>query len=65
EVIEAVRTPYRIDIFQPLYFVINDFSELFGLSKCNLLDLIEKARGLGMHPPLFPPKPKDQESRFL
>lgn len=65
EVVEAFRTPYRIDIFQPLYFVINDFSELFGLSKLNLLALIEKARSLGMHEPLFAPKPKDQEERFL
>lgn len=65
EVIEAFRTPYRIDIFQPLYFVIKDFAELFGLSKLNLMDLIEQARALGMHAPLFPPKPKDQEERFL
>lgn len=65
EVVEAFRTPYRIDIFQPLYFVIKDFSELFGLSKLPLMDFVEKARSQGMHDPLFAPKPKDQEDRFL
>lgn len=65
DVVEAFRTPYRIDIFQPLYFVIKDFAELFHLSKLDLLKLIESARSLGMHTPLFAPKPKDQESRFL
>lgn len=65
EVVEAFRTPYRIDIFQPLYFVIKDFKQLFGLSKLPLLELIENARSLGMHQPLFEPRPKDQEDRFL
>ncbi len=62
--IDAFRTPYRIDIFQPLYFVIKDFSELFNLSKLDLLDLINQARTLGMHAPLFEPKVKD-DGRFL
>ena len=62
--VEAFRTPYRIDIFQPLYFVIKDFSELFNLSKLDLIDLIEQARALGMHSPLFEPKIKD-DGRFL
>lgn len=62
--IEAFRTPYRIDIFQPLYFVIKDFSELFGLMKYDLIAEINKARELGMHAPLFEPKVKT-DTRFL
>jgi phenylalanine-4-hydroxylase len=64
EPVDAFRTPYRIDIFQPLYFIINDFSELFGLSKLDLMAKIEQARTLGMHSPLFEPKQKD-DGRFL
>lgn len=62
--VDAFRTPYRIDIFQPLYFVIKDFSELFSLSKLDLMNMIEEARKLGMHAPLFEPKVKD-DGRFL
>ncbi len=64
EPVDAFRTPYRIDIFQPLYFVIKDFAELFTLSKLDLMSLIEEARSKGMHAPLFEPKKKD-DGRFL
>lgn len=63
--IEAFRTPYRIDIFQPIYFVIKDFSELFDLMQKDLISGVEKARTLGMHAPLFEPKKKDDEERYL
>jgi phenylalanine-4-hydroxylase len=64
ETIEAFRTPYRIDIFQPIYFVINDLAELFNLIKLDLMAKVNEARELGMHPPLFEPKQKD-DGRFL
>ncbi|MBS0286761.1 MAG: phenylalanine 4-monooxygenase [Proteobacteria bacterium] len=64
EPVDAFRTPYRIDIYQPLYFVIKDFSALFKLSKLDLLAMINEARALGMHPPLFEPKIPD-DGRFL
>lgn len=54
--IEALRTPYRIDIFQSVYFVIDSFDDLFRLAQMDLIELIRKARRLGMHPPSFPPK---------
>ncbi len=54
--LEAFRTPYRIDIFQTIYFVIPHFKELFNLSQLNLMDLIEQAHTLGMHEPSFPQK---------
>ncbi len=62
--VDAFRTPYRIDIFQPLYFVINDFADLFGLSKLDLMAKVNEARAMGMHAPLFEPKVKD-DGRFL
>lgn len=51
--IEAFRTPYRIDIMQPLYFVIDSFDTLFHLTEMDLIGMIQKARKLGMHEPLF------------
>jgi len=56
--IDALRTPYRIDIYQPIYFVIESSDELYKLAQMDLLALIEQAHGLGMHPPAFPPKQK-------
>lgn len=52
--IEALRTPYRIDIFQPVYFVLDDFDQLFELAQSDLGALIREARRRGMHPPRFP-----------
>ena len=54
--VEALRTPYRIDIYQPIYFVIESFDQLFDLAKSDLLSHINEARRLGMHAPTFPPK---------
>ncbi len=54
--VEALRTPYRIDILQPVYFVIDGFDHLFHLAQEDLLGYIAEARQLGMHEPKFPPK---------
>lgn len=56
DVIDALRTPYRIDIMQPIYFVINSFDTLFDLIEMDLIALIQEARRLGEHQPVFPPK---------
>jgi phenylalanine-4-hydroxylase len=53
DVLEVLRTPYRIDIMQPIYFVIEDFDILFRLIEMDLLALIQEARQLGMHKPLY------------
>lgn len=54
--IDALRTPYRIDIYQTVYFVLESFDQLFDLAQQDLLSLIREARRLGMHAPTFPPK---------
>lgn len=56
--IEMLRTPYRIDIYQSVYFVIESFDQLFDLAQEDLLGLIKHARKLGMHEPTFPPPQK-------
>lgn len=56
DVLEVLRTPYRIDIYQTVYFVISDFEELFELTQRDLSPLVREARRLGMHAPTFPMK---------
>lgn len=56
EPLDALRTPYRIDIYQTVYFVLDDFDELYTLAQRDLIPLIQEARRLGMHEPTFPLK---------
>ncbi len=56
DVIDMLRTPYRIDILQPVYFVIADLDDLFAAAKRNLLADIAHARAKGLHTPKYPEK---------
>ncbi|MEO8401915.1 MAG: phenylalanine 4-monooxygenase [Gammaproteobacteria bacterium] len=51
--LDVLRTPYRIDIMQPIYYVINDFDTLFQLIDMDLIALIREARELGQFVPTF------------
>lgn len=48
------RTPYRIDMMQPVYFVINRFDELYDFIQSDFMETFAKARELGEFPALFP-----------
>lgn len=56
DVIDILRTPYRIDIPQPVYFVLDDLDQLFAAADRDLLGDIQTARALGLHAPKYPPK---------
>lgn len=56
DVIDILRTPYRIDIHQPIYFVIDDLEDLFAAARRDLLADVATARSLGLHEPQYPPK---------
>ena len=56
--IDVLRTPYRIDIYQTVYFIIDSFDQLFDIAQLDLLALIDQARALGMHAPTFEAKEK-------
>jgi len=49
----ALRTPYRIDQLQSVYFVIHDYRELYDVVTMNLSALLDQARTLGEFPPFF------------
>lgn len=51
--LDALRTPYRIDILQPIYYVIDNFQDLFDLLNDDIIGRIQKARQLGEFEPLF------------
>ncbi|MFT4928498.1 MAG: phenylalanine-4-hydroxylase [Phenylobacterium sp.] len=55
-VIDAFRTPYRIDELQRNYFKIRDFSDLHRFSQMDLTKLVKEARYMGLHESDYPPK---------
>jgi phenylalanine-4-hydroxylase len=58
-VIDVLRTPYRIDIMQPVYFMLNSVSDLDRIRELDvdeILQLIEDAKLLGLFDAKFPPK---------
>lgn len=56
--IDVLRTPYRIDIMQPLYYLLADFDDLFALAESDIMALVAEAKSLGLYEPLFEPKVK-------
>ena len=56
DALDVLRTPYRIDVYQTVYFVIDTFDQLFDLSQRDLGGLVRQAKSLGMHAPTYPAK---------
>ncbi len=50
----ALRTPYRIDMLQPIYFVIDNYQVLYDFIDSEVEAFIQRARELGEYPPFFP-----------
>ena len=53
--LDALRTPYRIDMLQTIYYVIESFDCLYKLLENDILGLITEAQSLGEFEPTFPP----------
>lgn len=58
DVIDILRTPYRIDIHQPVYFVLERLDDLFAAANRDLLADVASARAMGLHAPKYHPKKK-------
>jgi phenylalanine-4-hydroxylase len=52
---DVLRTPYRIDIMQPLYYVLDNIEDLLNVLDENLFSLIDETATLGDYDPLFDP----------
>ncbi len=58
DALDALRTPFRIDILQPVYFVINSFEELFDIIKKDPLRLAHESMLMNDFPAKFERKKK-------
>ena len=59
-VLDVLRTPYRIDIMQPIYYTLTKVSDLDDIRKFSVEDImaqIAQAKQLGLHTAKFPTKP--------
>ncbi len=55
DVMDILRTPYRIDIHQPVYYVLDDIDDLFAAAERDLLADVKEAQGRGLFAPSYPP----------
>jgi phenylalanine-4-hydroxylase len=53
DLMTVLRTPYRIDILQPVYFVIDSFTQLTEALEADVAALIDQAKTLGDLPAKF------------
>jgi len=53
KILDAMRTPYRIDIVQPIYYYIGSFSELGNFSDDEILENMHRAIELGLFEPTY------------
>jgi phenylalanine-4-hydroxylase len=56
DLLTVLRTPYRIDIVQPVYFEIESFERLAASLDTDVLAALEEAKRLGDLPARFAPK---------
>jgi len=55
-ILDVLRTPYRIDIIQPLYYTLNKVSNLDDIRKYDveeIMSFVEEAKALGLHEPMY------------
>ena len=56
DLMSVLRTPYRIDIVQPIYYVIDSFADLEAIVEQDIGGMIDKAKALGDFAPAFEAK---------
>jgi phenylalanine-4-hydroxylase len=61
---ECLRTPFRIDIVQPQYFVTKSFDELYKVMTEDLMSKVDNANELGDYKPVFDYDPESGNARY-
>jgi len=64
-ILDVLRTPYRIDIIQPQYYMLKQVSDLDKIREFEIeeiMDLVKQARELGLFEAKFPPKESKKAS---
>ena len=54
DVMAALRTPYDIDVIQPIYYVLESFEQMYELVNMDLMAMVRQAQKVGDHVPLHP-----------
>lgn len=65
EPVSVLRTPYRIDRLQPVYFIIDSYQQLYDLVLSDLGALLKRAHELGEFPPFFAVDPNNPNIHIL
>lgn len=60
DILEVLRTPYRIDIMQPIYFYLESVEQLYDICHLDIMSYVNKAKTMGLLPPKYPPKVPQQ-----
>ena len=53
DLLDVLRTPYRIDHIQPIYYVIDDLDTLFDIVNSDIMGAVKKAMDLGLFEPTY------------
>ena len=53
DLIDVLRTPYRIDQIQPIYYAIDDLDTLFDIVNSDIMGAVKKAMSLGLFEPTY------------
>ncbi|WP_076411137.1 phenylalanine 4-monooxygenase [Shewanella sp. UCD-KL12] len=58
DLVDVLRTPYRIDIMQPVYYAISSLEYLDEIAEMDIMGAVDEAKKLGLFAPLYEPKSK-------
>ncbi|AMN67172.1 phenylalanine 4-monooxygenase [Psychrobacter sp. P11G5] len=53
DLLDVLRTPYRIDHIQPIYYVIDNLDTLFDIVNSDIMGVVKQAMSLGMFEPTY------------
>ena len=53
DLLDVLRTPYRIDHIQPIYYVIDDLNTLFDIVNSDIMRVVKQAMSLGLFEPTY------------
>ncbi len=53
DLLDVLRTPYRIDHIQPIYYVIDEVDTLFDIVNSDIMKVVKQAMSLGMFEPTY------------
>ncbi|WP_413190435.1 phenylalanine 4-monooxygenase [Psychrobacter sp. AT9] len=56
DLLDVLRTPYRIDHIQPIYYVIDDLDTLFDIVNSDIMGVVKQAMSLGLFEPAYATK---------